>query len=139
MRCQETDAEEERTTARVSPHLPPWRQPRGKPMVSLVNFHTNATRIGWHLREMDLRFAPGLPPGRVRRVQSNRWKPPDPSQCRAVTFIRGLPTPRRSAPLLPPSSENRHQSNQSLTLGQFLLLINEVIKGGEQENLGRLI
>ena len=43
--------------------FPPWRQPRGKWMVSLVNFHTNATRIGWHLWEIDLRFAPGLPPG----------------------------------------------------------------------------
>ena len=34
-------------------------------MVSLVNSHTNATRIGWHLREIDLKFAPGLPPGRL--------------------------------------------------------------------------
>jgi len=42
---------------------PPWSQPRGKWMVSLVNSHTNATRIGWHLWEIDLRFAPGLPPG----------------------------------------------------------------------------
>ena len=33
-------------------------------MVYLVNSHTNATRIGWHLWEIDLRFAPGLPPGR---------------------------------------------------------------------------
>ena len=32
-------------------------------MVSLVNSHTNATRCGWHLREIDLRFSPGLPPG----------------------------------------------------------------------------
>ena len=32
-------------------------------MVSLVNSHTNASRIGWHLWEIDLRFAPGLPPG----------------------------------------------------------------------------
>jgi len=32
-------------------------------MVSLVNSHTNATRIGWHLWEIDLRFAPGLRPG----------------------------------------------------------------------------
>jgi len=32
-------------------------------MVSLVNSLTNATRIGWHLWEIDLRFAPGLPPG----------------------------------------------------------------------------
>jgi len=42
---------------------PPLRQPRGKWMVSVVNSHRNATRIGWHLWEIDLRFAPGLPPG----------------------------------------------------------------------------
>ena len=42
---------------------PPWRQPRGESMISLVNSHTNSTRIGWHLWEIDLRFAPGLPPG----------------------------------------------------------------------------
>ena len=42
---------------------PPWRQPRGKSMVYSVNSHTNATRIGWHLWEIDLRFAPGMPPG----------------------------------------------------------------------------
>ena len=47
------------------PHYPPWRQPRGKTMVSFVNSHTNATRIGWHPWEIDLRFAPGLPPGRI--------------------------------------------------------------------------
>jgi len=41
---------------------PPWRQPRGQWMVSLVNSHTNATRIGWHLWEIDLRFSPGLAP-----------------------------------------------------------------------------
>ena len=28
-------------------------------MVSSVNSHANATRIGWHLWEIDLRFAPG--------------------------------------------------------------------------------
>ena len=37
--------------------LPPWRQPRGKWMVSLVNFHTNATSKRWHLREIDSKFA----------------------------------------------------------------------------------
>jgi len=31
-------------------------------MVSSVNSHTNATRIGWHMWEIVLRFAPGLPP-----------------------------------------------------------------------------
>ena len=44
-------------------HIPPWRQLRGNLMISLVKSHTNATRIGWHLWEIDLRFAPGLPPG----------------------------------------------------------------------------
>ena len=46
---------------------PPWSQPRGKSMASLVNSHTNATRIGWHLWEIDLRFAPGLPSGGLGR------------------------------------------------------------------------
>ena len=51
---------------------PPWRQPRGKWMVSLVNSHRNATRIGWHLWEIDLRFAPELPPGRGERAPRMR-------------------------------------------------------------------
>ena len=47
---------------RVAPFLPlcsapsrklPCRQPRGKLMIFLVNSHTNATRIGWHLWEND--------------------------------------------------------------------------------------
>jgi len=41
-----------RRSTRSSPLSPPWRQPRGKSMVSLVNYHTNATRIGWHLWEI---------------------------------------------------------------------------------------
>ena len=36
---------------------------QGKWMVSLVNSHTHATTKRWHLWEIDLRFAPGLPPG----------------------------------------------------------------------------
>ena len=32
---------------------PPWRQPRGKWMVSLVNSHTNATSKMSHLWEID--------------------------------------------------------------------------------------
>ena len=32
-------------------------------MVSLVNSHTNAAMIGWHLWEIDLRFGSRLPPG----------------------------------------------------------------------------
>ena len=37
-------------------------------MVSLVNSHTNATSKRWHLWEVDLRFAHGLPPGRYYRA-----------------------------------------------------------------------
>ena len=51
------------------PPAPPWRQPRGKSMVSLVNSHTNAIRIGWHLWEIDLKFAPGLPPGWLKQIK----------------------------------------------------------------------
>ena len=42
-------------------------------MVSLVSSHTNATRIGWHLWEIDLRFALNSTPGRMSRVMA---KPP---------------------------------------------------------------
>jgi len=51
---------------------PPWRQPRCKSMVSSVNSHTDAARIGWHLREIDLRFAPGLPPGWISGAAERR-------------------------------------------------------------------
>ena len=36
---------------------PPWRQPRGKWMISLVNSNTNINPKRWHLCEIDLRFA----------------------------------------------------------------------------------
>ena len=45
---------------------PSLRQPGGKLMVSLINSHANATKIGWHLWEIDSRCAPGLPPGWLR-------------------------------------------------------------------------
>ena len=53
-----------------------WYYPGGNLllMVSLVNSHINATRIGWHLREVDLRCAPGLPPGwRCMRADLGAW------------------------------------------------------------------
>ena len=34
--------------------FPPWRQPSGKYVVSLVNPHTTATSKRWHLWEIDL-------------------------------------------------------------------------------------
>ena len=54
---------------------PPWRQPRGKKMVSLVNSPTNDTRIEQHLCGIDLIFAPAQP-RRVRRL--SRTPPPHP-------------------------------------------------------------
>ena len=49
---------------------PPWRQPRGKQMVSLVNSCSNATSQRWHLLETDLRFGPWLPPGWCTSMQT---------------------------------------------------------------------
>ena len=42
---------------------PAWRQPRGKWMVSLVNYHANATSKRWHLWEINLRFGLNSTPG----------------------------------------------------------------------------
>ena len=42
---------------------PPWRRPRGKCMVSLVDSHTNATSKRWHLWEINLKFALNSTPG----------------------------------------------------------------------------
>ena len=50
--------------------VPP--QPSGKLMVSLFNSRTNATKIGWHLREIDFRFAPWLPLGWLWRREWRR-------------------------------------------------------------------
>ena len=54
----------------------------GKLTVSLVHYYTNATRTGWHLWDIDLRFAPGLPPGWGTRTRT----PP-----RTCTRPRGQP------------------------------------------------
>jgi len=48
---------------RVREADPPWRQPRGISMGSLVNSHTNATSSRWHVWEMDSRFALNSTPG----------------------------------------------------------------------------
>ena len=60
------------------PHVvPPWKRPRGKSMVSLVHSDTKATRIGWHLWEIDLRFAfhstPGWLTPPTARMQARGW------------------------------------------------------------------
>ena len=69
-------------------------------MVSLVNTHTNATRIGWHLWEIDLRFAPGLPPGWPRF--ENAETPQDASSEEIPQDVyRGTSLIRNGAPLGP--------------------------------------
>ena len=79
-------------TATVGGARSTWRQPRGKTIVSLVNSHTNATRIGWHLWEIDLRFAPGLPPGwtwssLLPHLSSSLPVPSTPLQPRAAAEV----------------------------------------------------
>ena len=59
----------------------------GKSMVSSVNSNTNATRIGWHLWEIALRFAPGLPPGWVGSVSDLL---PPPVVLRAPPTFTGI-------------------------------------------------
>jgi len=41
-------------------------------------YNTNATRIGWRMWEIDLRFAPGLPPGWGRARGSAQCTSPTP-------------------------------------------------------------
>ena len=68
---------------------PPWRQPRGRSMVSLVNPHTNATIIGWHLWQIDLKFAPGLPAGwGMPRMSAVPWATRLPARCGAAAAGR---------------------------------------------------
>ena len=62
-RCPRSPASQHGTEAYRDNLPPPWRQPRGKWVVSLVNSYTNATRIGWRVREIDLRFALNSTPG----------------------------------------------------------------------------
>ena len=52
------------TTRFDARRYPPWRQLRGKWMLSLVKSHTNATSKRWHLGEIDLSFAFNSTPGR---------------------------------------------------------------------------
>ena len=64
---------------------PPWRQHRGQLMIYFVNSHANATRIGWHLLEIDSGFAPRLPPGWHGRAESGDSNPY--SNANAFVFL----------------------------------------------------
>ena len=62
--CVQAGGSEDRVVDRRScppqgpPETPPWRQLKGKSMVSYVNSRTNATRIGWYMWQIDSSFAP---------------------------------------------------------------------------------
>ena len=70
---------------------PPWRQPRGKSMASQVNCHTNATRIGWHLWQIDIRFASGL--GTWSQSNACHWAAIEKAH-RGTSIIRKSPPQR---------------------------------------------
>ena len=60
---------------RMQNQVPPWRQLRGKWMVSSVNSRSNATSRRWHLWEIDLRFALNSTPGWSGvRPTAPRWE-----------------------------------------------------------------
>jgi len=48
----------------------------GEWMVSFVNSHTNTTRIWWHMWDIDLIFAHGLPPGWPLILFEEQMAPP---------------------------------------------------------------
>ena len=92
---------------------PPWRQPRGKWMVSLVNSYTDATPSRWHLWEIDFRFAlnstPGWP-GASRRRRCSRNGNRTSRRCQLpLTLLPGQRCcpPPCSWPLAPSRGECR--------------------------------
>ena len=86
-----------RPVFRANYFLPPWRQPRGRLKVSLVNSHTIATRIGWHLWKIDSRFAPGFPPGWVVTFfwceRRSSWHGERGSSAATLSFLPPSPFP----------------------------------------------
>jgi len=94
---------------------PPWRQPRGKSMVSFVNSHTNSTRIGWHLWEIDLIFAPGLPPGWCGALSGGEEGFPEAAADLSSRLFRNL--------LVHVVPENAHGKNLSLRHGKNQLTL----------------
>jgi len=105
------------------PSWPPWRQPRGKWMVSLVNSHTNATSKRWHLWEIDLRCAPTSTPGWVRVsnaciCESQRGFTDYRERCSLISSIRTFkhPVPRICVGITQDRSLSGFRSVQTLPL-----------------------
>ena len=57
-------------------------------MVSLVNSDPNATRIRWYSWEIDIRFAPELPPGWQELSSACPPLPPSPSQATLHLYLQ---------------------------------------------------
>ena len=93
----------------------------GKMMVSLVTSHTSATRIGWHLWEIDSTFAPGLPQGEVISQKSSLRSHLSkfisrPSKCNslagagpAIQALQGYLAHKKVPPPLGPPYGPRHR------------------------------
>ena len=85
-----------RTSRLPIKNSPPWRQPRGKWMVSLVNCHTNATSNRWHLWEIDARFALNSTPGWFREPCQDPQEPVANRPHCHVSAGNGFQEPRLS-------------------------------------------
>ena len=96
-------------------HGDPGGQPRGNSVVSPVNSHTNSTRIGWHLWEIDLIFAPGLPPGWCGALSGGEEGFPEAAADLSSRLFRNL--------LVHVVPENAHGKNLSLRHGKNQLTL----------------
>ena len=88
-------------------------------MVSVVNSHTNATRIGWHLWGIDFRFCPGLPPGwdsLVSPVLNPKTLPfpPLPPKCMRQLWRMTRKEKARARSSAPPDTTSALRSRPSM-------------------------
>ena len=79
-------------------------QPRGKSIAYLVHSHTNATIIGWHLWEIDLRFALKVRRGRGRAI--HHLLPRENGGDGERRKVRGFVRPARQDPTPSTSSSS---------------------------------
>ena len=56
-------------------------------MISLVNSYTNAAIVGWHLWEIELGFAHGLPPGWLNNINDHPWQAAKVDEARAAKLM----------------------------------------------------
>ena len=66
-------------------------------MFSRVNSHSNATSQRWHLWEIDLRFAHGLPPGWECLALSQTISSPQNEETRSQRFVKSRQIPLKKS------------------------------------------